>query len=260
MEQGTMKAPMSIADMDTIDTQAVEYLLHDQDPDVILIHLINADHAQHQFGTDSWEVMQAIQGVDSDVARIVRGLDPKKTTVIVTGDHGFATYTQLINIQPLIRAAGLFDEVVAQTDGGQAAIYPVPGGKSLKPSQKDVCAILARKANHYSKGLLTPISKQRLKMLHAYPDALCALDAKIGFAFGYKASALVTEPTDHPRGHHGYLPTHPEMTAGFFIWGKGLSHPGEPLASDPKMPDIAPTAAQILGIPFDASAGTAIGF
>lgn len=260
VEEGPVKVPKSIADMDQIDTQAAEWVLREANPDVIMIHLIDVDHVQHQAGTDSPEVMQAIQGIDGEVARIVRLLDPKRTTVIITGDHGFATFNTYINLPPLIREAGLFEQVLAQTDGGQAAIFAKPGGKVIPPSQKDVCAILARTAEHYGHGLITAISKRRLRQLHAYPLALCALDAKIGYAFGFKTSALVIEPTDHPRGHHGYLPSHPEMKAGFFIWGKGLSHPGQPLDGDIKMVDIAPTAAEILGIPFRTPAGTAIRF
>ena len=104
-------------------------------------------------------------------------------------------------------------------------------GSLFLESQKDVCGILAHTAERHLKGLLLSIPKRHLRQLHAYPDALCALEAKIGTAFGFKTSALVVEPTDHPRGHHGYLPTRPEMKAGFFIWGKGLSHPGQPLES-----------------------------
>lgn len=258
--KGPVKIPQSIADMDQIDTQAAEWVLREGGADLILIHLIDVDHIQHLFGTDAPEVRQSLHSVDGQIARIVALLDPKKTTVIVTGDHGFATYTQMINVAPLIREAGLFEQVVAQTDGGEAAIFAKPGGRPFSQSQKDVCGILAHTAERHLKGLLLSIPKRRLRQLHAYPDALCALEAKIGTAFGFKTSALVVEPTDHPRGHHGYLPTRPEMKAGFFIWGKGLSHPGQPLDQDPVMVDIAPTAAEILGITFRTPAGTAIRF
>jgi predicted AlkP superfamily pyrophosphatase or phosphodiesterase len=264
IDEGPVKKPDTFADLDQIDTQAVEWLLQSADPDVIFLHFVDVDRVQHQYGTDDWQVKQSLKSVDSQIARIVKLLDPKKTTLIVTGDHGFATFTKMINLAPLIREAGIFDEVVGQADGGQAAIFVKPGGKPIQAGHEDVCRVLARTADRHEKGILKSISKRELKKLHAYPLALCALEAKIGTAFGYKTSALVIEPTDRPRGHHGYLPSHPEMRAGFMIWGKGLSHPGESLdaLSDRviRMPDIAPTAAEILGIPFHASAGERIRF
>lgn len=262
LSEGAVKVPHTMADMDLIDVQAVEWVMHNENPDVILLHLVNADYTQHQYGTDSPRVMEAIHGIDADIARILSLLDPKKTTVILASDHGFATYTRFVNLAPLIRAAGLFEEVVAQTDGGQAAIYAKPGGKPLSPEHQDVCGILARTAGETEKHLITAISRRMLDKLHAYPGALCAVEPKMGTAFGYRTSASIVDQAEHPRGHHGWLPSHREMRAGFVIWGKGLSHPGKPLDPDQdiQMPDIAPTAAEILGISFSTPAGTAIRF
>jgi predicted AlkP superfamily pyrophosphatase or phosphodiesterase len=258
LDSGPVKKLASVSDLDQIDTQAAEYVLKNENPDLVIIHLIDLDHIQHLFGTDAPEVDRSLQGIDALVARIFRFLDPQRTTVIVTGDHGFASYTRTIHLPTLIAAAGLSDQVDGPTDGGQAAVYAKAGAK--KPATEADCRKLLETSKKYGKKLMRLIARKELDRLHAYPGALCALEANLGTVFTLKPSTTpdVVEELKQSRGHHGYLSSRPEMRAGFFIWGKG-THSGL-LPADPKMPDIAPTAASILGIPFSVPSGRQIRF
>ena len=258
---GPTKKPMLFADLDQMALQTFEYLVDHEDPDLILIHLSNLDFVQHQFGTDAPEVTRAAAGIDAILAQIRKRVDPSKTTLIVTGDHGFATYRNIIFIAPLIRAAGSENRVTALADGGQSAIYPLPGGQGATIED---CRKILRASRKYGH-VLTLISKHRLQALRAFPRAVCAFEAELGYVISGKASAKAIQPTEGPRGHHGYLPSRPEMRAGFFIWGRAIGEAkSHHLRGDAQgklvMPDIAPTAASILGIPFSAPDGTAIRF
>lgn len=260
LAQGPVKTIRVFSDLDQISTQAFEYLVKNHDPDVILIHLVDLDFEQHQYGTEDPEIVRSAHGIDGELQRIFALIDRNRTTVIVTGDHGFATYNTAIYVNPLIRAADLGSSVVAQADGGQAAIFQKPGGTQ---ATSDSCRRLVDALRRSGISSVRVITKNALVALHAYPNALCALESEIGSVFREGPARQIVEKTQRPRGHHGYSIGLPQMRAGFFIWGRGVMHAGFiPLApgQDIRMPDIAPTAASILDIPWRTPGGRVIEF
>lgn len=259
MASDSIAIPKKFSDLDMADTQVAVHLLRDEDPDVLMLHLLDLDHVQHQVGTESPEVIDALRGIESHLKSVIDFLDPSKTTVIVTGDHGFTSYQKKIHLKSLIQAAKV--EVAGQSDGGQAVIYPVAGHSASNP-----CQALAAEAAKDGVPTVQALSRKQLNALHAFPGALCGLESGMGAAFDDKLEKEVVESLDHPRGHHGYLPSRREMRAGFLIWGKKISHPGKTIPGDGAekttlhMIDIAPTAAKILGLTFHVPAGHAMRF
>lgn len=254
-----VQVPKNVADMDLIDTQITEYLLTHEKPDLILLHLVDLDQVQHHLGTDSPEVGQVLSRIDQQVSRVISHLDLSRSTVLVTGDHGFASILRKIHIERLIQEAGLDSLVLEQSDGGHAVLYPKePSQKFSNPNLP--CEKLTKFGR--AKGLdFLLISRRELDDLHSFPGALCALDPGNGYAFvDWEKSGRLVDVYDKPHGTHGYLSTRPEMQAGFFIYGKAVTQKHSILKEDPQMPDIAPTAAQILGFSFETPSGHLIAY
>jgi hypothetical protein len=95
------------------------------------------------------------------------------------------------------------------------------------------------------------VERDELDVLGADPEAVFALSATAGFEFEDGATGAAIRPNAGMT--HGHHPDHPEMNTGFIGAGAGFQ-PGAvaPLLS---LEDIAPLAAAVLGIEFDAPDG-----
>jgi len=66
----------------------------EQRPQLITLYFEGVDHAGHNFGPDSKQVVEAVAEADAAIARLVAGLDKRglraTTDIIVVSDHGMA--------------------------------------------------------------------------------------------------------------------------------------------------------------------------
>jgi len=69
------------------------YILNKYKPNLMTIHLITTDYAQHATGLNSDRVKAAVSSADNAIGLIIENLQQTKmmdsTTIIVCGDHGF---------------------------------------------------------------------------------------------------------------------------------------------------------------------------
>lgn len=229
--------------MDNWVAQATAYLAQTKLPDLTAVHLANLDHVEHGNGPEGPKVEAAIKLADSHVKTIVEKLDLKETCVIVTGDHGFYAVSKKINVNSLFVKQGWITldnagklksfKVIAQSSGGQAAIYLKD--KSL---EADVLKVLK---DNVSAGYEI-LEKADLEKWGAYPEASFAVSGKEGFTISGSFSETLVEPSS-VLGNHGHLPT-PKMYTGFIAAGCGIQkNVLEPFDNT----RVAPTVAALLG-------------
>lgn len=63
-------------------------LVREHEPRLVVLHLPDVDEAGHDFGGASSQYADVVSKVDTDVRRLVEGLQDAKTTFIVVADHG----------------------------------------------------------------------------------------------------------------------------------------------------------------------------
>jgi arylsulfatase A-like enzyme len=220
-------------------------------PNVLLLHLVQADFHQHQGGRDGARVPAAVARLDAHLATLRRAIDAAgiaaRTTIIVTGDHGFQDLREYVYPNHLLARAelrpcpGMRDWRAAfRAGGGGGAVYVrTHDDREALTRAEDV---LRREAA----GRYTIISRAELDALGAMPGAAFGLEAAPGWAFGMSCDRL-TEPTDTGTGTHGFLPSRPSMATGFIAAGAGIRR-GVALERM-RLIDIAPTVARLLGLP-----------
>jgi predicted AlkP superfamily pyrophosphatase or phosphodiesterase len=170
-----------------------------------------------------------------------------KTCVIITGDHGFFDISKRVSPNVLFIEKGWITvdkegalkdwQVIAQSGGGQAAIYFK--NKKLIP---EVTKVL----NEYAEQGFVVISKERLNELGAYPEADLAIEGKPGYTMSSGLKGKLISDSGNLKGNHGFLPTHPELRTGLLTIGCGFSS-GKRWSLAHSI-DIAPTIAKIMGI------------
>lgn len=260
---------------DDARTSFAEYIIREKRPNVMLVHLYDLDHFQHDYGPFTTEAFAILEKTDAYVARLLNALEKagtlRETTVFVTSDHGFKPITKQIHPGVLLRRAGVVTATDEKDESGrtravvsdwQAAVY-VTGA---------ACAIYLRDANDKAtlkklRETFKPLEKQTgsgifrvleardLQKIGSNTRAAIMLEAADGFTFGANyAGEAVTE--SRSRGMHGYLPTRPDYFASFIASGAGVERRGT--IDHLNMTDAGVTIAAALNLSLRDASGRAV--
>jgi predicted AlkP superfamily pyrophosphatase or phosphodiesterase len=213
-------------------------LLENKEVDLLMIHLIQVDKAQHEYGPEHDNVKKAVALVDDILADLLEAAGPGCTFVVV-GDHGFRAYNKIYRPTAVIKNAGLEGRARVKATAGSAAIY-TDSSKVLELFSTDEDAI-----EHI-------LSREDLEELGAFPGASACLVA----APGYIHSRHTTGPskTERTKGQHGYLPK--DVPTGWVIHGPGIL-PGTELGKVDII-RVAPTVAHLLNVGLPEAQGVSI--
>lgn len=242
---------------DEIWTDAAVDIIENHTPNLLLLHLLQTDSIQHEYGPLTTAAYAAYAYADRCLARVVDAarsagiLD--RTTFFILSDHGFATYTHTISPNVALVEQGLLQmrdgtyvgDVWAKAEGGAASIYIrdpkrraelVPKLKSYFASVPGVAQVFT---NEEARSLGIPAEADTDQAPQLY------LAASPDYAFRDEATGDLTR-TNPPRGQHGYLNTSPDMQALFVASGAAIKS-GVKLGAVLNL-QVAPTIAKILDV------------
>jgi len=211
---------------------------------------------------------------------------PKRCTLFITSDHGFASFDRIANVNEVLAEAGLYNAdnpansaAVAYCAGGTAQIYinlkgREPGGvveESEYESVRDrIVNLLESWVDEDGQPVLARVLRREdtkeikvegrmLNMYHPYRtgDVVAFAAAPYQFDAAMPGKAI-SSTIPYFTGQHGYLPgtVPPErgnMRALFAACGPGI-RPGAEVPSTAASIDLAPTIAALLGLPAPANA------
>lgn len=238
---------------DDVWMRAAAHIIEQHKPNLLLVHLLLTDSAEHQYGAKSLGGDTALILADRQLQRILDAVDRAgirdQTTIFVVSDHGFKTYHHLIQPNAVLRQKGLLRSaqdndgwVVAE--GGTAMVYVTREEKrqevlaAMREPMIGVSQVIA--PDEYAKwGYPAPTHNGRMA------DLVLAAEPDYSFSGGFQGEALTN--TTSPGGSHGYLNSDPDMNAILVAWGAGIRH--TQTGPKPNL-DVAPTIAKLLGIEF----------
>jgi predicted AlkP superfamily pyrophosphatase or phosphodiesterase len=245
--------------MDENNSRMAAYIMRKYKPEFLSIHIVGVDGAQHKEGRRGEGVLKALASADHAVANILDALIKAgiadSTTVIVTGDHGFVDINKVLAPNVWLKELGIdskvgVEEPVAKFQAaGGAAFFHLKNQKDAKLLAK-VRKKLAELSDEY-KSLFRIVERAELDKIGADPHASFALAPVKGVYIQDKDSGPVLGPTKG--GAHGYFPDIPEIQTGFIAVGPGIDKGS--VVEGIALEDIAPTAAALLGIRFNAPDG-----
>jgi predicted AlkP superfamily pyrophosphatase or phosphodiesterase len=245
---------------DRFSTAAAGVIIETYRPNLLMIHFVEADTAQHQHGPGSPQAIAAIERIDAAIGSVVRSLETagilEETAIVITGDHGFYRVHSAFQPNVILREAGLLTVDAAgrvtewQAVAHRAAIrLKDPGNAALAQRVERLFVDLSE--GRY-RGLFRVIDRAEIARRGGDPDALLFLEP----IEGYSTSAGTTGEfliASSRGGDHGYTPDAPPMHTGLIVAGAGVK-PGVvvPLA---RQLDIAPTIARLLGFEMGGADG-----
>lgn len=260
---------------DDARTFFAEYIIAEKKPEVMLVHLFDLDHFQHDYAPFTPEAFAILEKTDAYVARLLAALEKagtlRETTVFITSDHGFKPIAKQIHPGVLLRRAGLITatdetdergrtranvsdwQAVVYVTGAACAIYlREPGDKAMLKKVLETFKPLETQAES---GIFRVLEAKELKKIGSNTRAAVMLEAADGFTFGSNyAGEFITE--SRSRGMHGYLPSRPDYFASFIASGANIS--GRGTIDYLNMTDAGVTIAAALGLKLRDASGRAV--
>lgn len=250
---------------DWLYSRMARHLFQNHPPNLLMIHLVEVDHIEHQYGPRSPQAYWSVSYIDDrlrDIAEAIKHSPHRdKTTLVVASDHGFFPISKDIKPNVLLKKEGLLSKEKKQAyclaQGGACMVYVLDDSKraeTIKSLKKKFAKVEGVKAvlgaEEYTKlGQPTPAEDS-----HA-PDFWLA--AKSGYSFSNSQSGDdVVGLRKTKGGTHGYLPDDPDMLGSLVISGYGIK-PGTKLPKTLSL-DVAPTIAKLLGVKLPTAQGKAL--
>jgi predicted AlkP superfamily pyrophosphatase or phosphodiesterase len=240
---------------DAFLTAAAAMIIREHRPNLLCVHLLEADKVQHKEGRSAPELPAAMRRLDNDLYEIIQATKKagiyESTTFVVVGDHGFADVSEAIAPNVVLAGLGFITQdktggdwkAMVQNTGGSAAVYLKDPRDATTAGQ--VRGLLTNRSyGQDGKHLYSIIDKEELAKLGGPRDAAYFLEAEPGYMF---VGALTGEfiRKSLVKGAHGYRPDKPEMRTGFIAAGRGVKK-GVVLDTI-RLTDVAPTVAALLG-------------
>lgn len=260
----SLGAPRAGSMTDSLRAAWTAAIVRRWNPDLVFLHLLDVDHWKHERGPVGDSVWAALVRVDRQIGWVLAALRERSrpTTVIVTSDHGFLPYRQVLRPGVLLARAGL----VTLDSTGRVATWDAGivgnGGSAMFLSRDSTDRTIARRIRAAIPDALVgpgrPIRavwpRDTIRALGGDPRALWAIDMNEGYYTtpGYRGDLFVARTG----GGHGYDPRRPELHAFFLAAGPGI-RPGTKLGVIAQT-DIGPTVARILGLRLDEAEGRAM--
>lgn len=243
------------------------HVMQRHSPDLLLMHFVELDHAQHRFGPRSPQAYEALKNQDACVKLVwdeLQRLRAGSATLLLVSDHGFVPYDQQILPNVLLRQEGLLTALGSRITGGSVRALAQGGACFIyvfdDPDRAGVTERLARrfrdvegvdlvltKETYAAQGL--PDSSQNP---HA-PDLVLSAKSGYNFVDMPAGETVLVSRGGVVKGSHGSDPEQPDMHAAFIAWGAGINA-GARLGVI-RNTSVAPTLAALLRLEMKGTDG-----
>ena len=251
---------------DSALTDIAIHAIETEKPNLMLLHIFQVDHEQHDYGPFSAEADAVIENADAQLARLIETAKHagiwERTALVVVSDHGFAPISRSVRPGIWLRKKHLVEfGPHNKITAWKAAVLPASGSAYIyvknrndTETQQSLLRIFQPLAGKRDSGIRRVITHEQIVGMGGDPSAFLALEAADGFSVvgGYTGKAI--EPSTQ-KGTHGYFPDRPEMKCSLLIFGPAVGNAKIPNA---RVIDIAPTVARWLGLSLDKAEGKAL--
>lgn len=236
------------------------YVLEKYKPNLMTLHLIATDHFQHEGGRDGEKVAFALAAADRAIGKIWEAAEragiANRTTIIVSGDHGFVDVHTRLAPNVWLQKEGLIGK--EKDRGNWKAAFHTSGASAflhLKDKNDQATLKKVRAAiealPERTKKLFRIVENKELNQVGADPNAAFGIAPIPGVAMS--SSATGNDVVSGGGGTHGYFPEFKQIETGFVAFGAGVQK-GKTIHIM-GLEDVAPLISELLQLDFEAPDG-----
>lgn len=245
-------------------TDIAVHVIENLQPNLLLLHIFDVDHWQHEDGPFAGRALAAVETADQQIARVIATVKKAgawdDTVLIIVSDHGHALTKQRVRPGVWLREKGLIalDDKNKITDW-KAYVLPSSGSAYVYVKEKDdretrqVLLDLFQQAvaNSATSGIRKIFLHDQIVAMGGDPQAFLALEAAEGWAITGGARGEAIAPAVEA-AEHGWPPDMPAMRTSLLLYGPGIGH-GK--IEGARLIDLAPTVARWLGLKLEKAEG-----
>jgi predicted AlkP superfamily pyrophosphatase or phosphodiesterase len=227
-------------------------------PDLLAVHFLGLDEAQHRAGPRTPAAVAALEAIDGLVGQVFQALRDQgrwdETTVVLVSDHGFMAVEHEIRVATLLRTLGLYAldargrvtswRAMPWYAGGTLAI--VLSASATDEDRRLVDDAVRLLLANPSYGVARAFRGAELAARGGFTGAYVVLEARPSYTFSSALDAPDLVVARPPGGTHGYDPQRPELRASFLIRGPHVRRNKN--LGLVRLLDVAPTVARVLGV------------
>lgn len=240
------------------------YEIRTRRPQLLAIHFVSSDAAQHWYGPQHELARAAIANADACVGLLREAVEAaglaSDTTFVVAADHGFHSVEHAVNLYPVFRDAGLVGKVALHGGGWTLFVETLDGFDADRDGPALDAAFAAALAVEGVSRVVRPegfhdLGFPRYEENPLVPGQYMVIPGIDTFLSGRETDdpTAVRRRLPEPRHSHGYLPEHPRMYPGLILAGRGIRS-GVAIGHVHNL-DIAPTIAHLLGLKMEGLEG-----
>ncbi len=249
--------------LDEALTDVAVHVIETLQPNLLLLHIFDVDHWQHEDGPFAGRALPALETADQQIARVVAAAKKagiwNQTVLVVGSDHGFVRTSQRVRPGVWLREQGLvkLDENNKVTDwkayvlASSGSAYVYVKDKEDQETRKVLLEMFQQAAAKPGTGIGKVLSQEQIVAVGGDPEAFLAVEAADGWAITGGVTGDAISPAIEA-AEHGYLPERPEMRTSLLVYGPAI---GRGKIKDARLIDIAPTVARWLGLKLDKAEG-----
>jgi len=244
-------------------TDVAVQLIETLQPNLLLLHIFDVDHWQHEDGPFAGRALAALETADQQVARVIAAAKKagiwKQTVLVVLSDHGFALTSQRLRPGVWLREKGLvtLDEKNKVTDwkayvlAASGSAYVYVKDKDDQETRRVVLEMFQQAAARPGSGIRQVFNHDQIVAMGGDPEAFLAVEAAEGWATSGSVLGDAVSPATKA-AEHGYSPDRPEMRTALLVYGPAI---GRGKIKNARLIDIAPTVARWLGLKMEKAEG-----
>lgn len=267
-----IKKGINEPELDDFAIQCTLDTLKYYNPNLLLLHLLDLDTQRHNYGTHSYEALDALKRHDERLGKILMLLNKYNLhdnyNIVVLGDHGFQDFDKYININGIFKNEKLLSvdlnnniiswEAFAKSCDGSSYIYLKDSSNKLLKNH--INSILKKLITNPKNGIKAIYNNSEIVLLGGDPNATFMLEASEGFVFSEKIDDNFIKPVKSIKGNcvgtHGYSPENSNLDT--LLIGYGPSFKNNISIDNMNLIDVAPTLAKSLNIEFHNCDGSVI--
>lgn len=256
-------------DVRTFNTLAACSIIRKYQPDLLMLHLGDPDHARHVHGVYGKGVYPALEHMDQMVGKICQAVKDAGiwdcTNIVLTADHGQLDTTRTVHPNVLLAENGLIQvsedgefldwDAWCQYVGMSALIYLKNPGDTALCSQ--IKKLFEEKIESCDSGISKVFTAEEAAKDGYAGEFSLVLETDGHTAFGMKWTGPyeVPHPEGKLKGSHGF---HPDFGPRPFLIGHGPAFRSGVALENAQLIDGAPTYAKLLGVELPDAQGCAL--